>query len=215
VPGSTTKARIRRMPPLISTGLWPGQSKAYGASKPRSRTQSPSVDPDGHRSGKTFTAATSFTGWFRMPMHPCAFSWTATTWAPNAEGVSGLFRRPTTAHVHRAVQCATSEIEQAGPRGASHHHHNPTLFSMLKGEPDIDPVLEEGSMFQSGGLAAPPVELDTPVLSHRDVRLHRHRRVSPVDLQSLAAGAEYFDASLIGLTATAFQADSRLLNQTW
>ena len=56
-PGSTTKARIRRMPPLVSTNLWPAQSKAIRGleasladAKPRALIQMATG------SGKTFTA---------------------------------------------------------------------------------------------------------------------------------------------------------------
>ncbi|MBI2910911.1 MAG: DEAD/DEAH box helicase family protein, partial [Chloroflexi bacterium] len=78
------------------------------------------------------------------------------------------------------------------------------LFSMLRGEPELDPALEEGSLFDSGaGLVREPVEVGyNPAIPietfdviftdecHRSI-YHQWRQV-----------LEYFDAYLVGLTAT-------------
>jgi type I restriction enzyme R subunit len=88
------------------------------------------------------------------------------------------------------------------------------LFSMLKGEPDIDPTLEEGSLFQTGGLATPPFELDYnpafPVETFDFIVTDEcHRSIYNLWRQVL----EYFDASLIGLTATPSKQTLGFFNQ--
>ena len=64
------------------------------------------------------------------------------------------------------------------------------LYSMLKGDPEYDPANEEESLFESG---RPPGQRTRPGGVHSrhpggDVRLHRDRRVPPLDLQRVAAG---------------------------
>jgi type I restriction enzyme R subunit len=78
------------------------------------------------------------------------------------------------------------------------------VYSMLKGEPDLDPALEEASQFETGGAAVrepmpvvynaayPPEYFDVVVIDEV------HRSIYNLWRQVL----EYFDASLIGLTAT-------------
>ncbi|MGI8546576.1 MAG: type I restriction-modification enzyme R subunit C-terminal domain-containing protein [Gemmatimonadaceae bacterium] len=78
------------------------------------------------------------------------------------------------------------------------------LYSMLKGEPEFDPVLEENSQFESSGAAMreplpvvynatyPPEFFDVVVIDEV------HRSIYTLWRQVV----EYFDGSLIGLTAT-------------
>ena len=78
------------------------------------------------------------------------------------------------------------------------------LYSMLKGEPDLDPQVEEASLFEFGGAAMkeplpvvynrayPPEFFDAIVIDEC------HRSIYTLWRQVL----EYFDAFLIGLTAT-------------
>jgi type I restriction enzyme R subunit len=78
------------------------------------------------------------------------------------------------------------------------------LYSMLKGEPDLDPEAEEGSQFESAGAAMreplpvvynaayPPECFDVVIVDEC------HRSIYSLWRQVL----EYFDAFLIGLTAT-------------
>jgi type I restriction enzyme R subunit len=75
---------------------------------------------------------------------------------------------------------------------------------MLKGEPDLDPALEEGSQFETGGAASkepvpvvynaayPPEYFDVVVIDEV------HRSIYTLWRQVV----EYFDAFLVGLTAT-------------
>jgi len=78
------------------------------------------------------------------------------------------------------------------------------LYSMLKGEPDLDPEVEEASLFESAGAAMkeplpvvynrayPPEYFDVIVIDEC------HRSIYTLWRQVL----EYFDAFLVGLTAT-------------
>ena len=78
------------------------------------------------------------------------------------------------------------------------------LYSMLKGDPDYDPANEDESLFESGGpLGGEPVPVEyTPGLppEHFDFIVidECHRSIYNVWRQVI----EYFDAFLIGLTAT-------------
>ena len=78
------------------------------------------------------------------------------------------------------------------------------VYSMLRGEPDLDPALEEGSQFETGGAALreplpvvynaayPPEYFDVVVIDEV------HRSIYTLWRQVV----EYFDAFLVGLTAT-------------
>jgi type I restriction enzyme R subunit len=78
------------------------------------------------------------------------------------------------------------------------------VYSMLKGEPDLDPTLEEGSQFETSGAAIreplpvvynavyPPEYFDVVVIDEV------HRSIYTLWRQVV----EYFDAFLVGLTAT-------------
>ncbi|MCU0224968.1 MAG: DEAD/DEAH box helicase family protein [Acidobacteria bacterium] len=78
------------------------------------------------------------------------------------------------------------------------------VYSMLKGEPDLDPALEEGSQFETGSAALkeplpvvynaayPPEYFDVVVIDEV------HRSIYTLWRQVV----EYFDAFLVGLTAT-------------
>lgn len=78
------------------------------------------------------------------------------------------------------------------------------VYSMLKGDPELDPVLEEGSQFETGNAAIkepypvvysakyPPEYFDVVVIDEA------HRSIYTLWRQVV----EYFDAFLVGLTAT-------------
>jgi type I restriction enzyme R subunit len=78
------------------------------------------------------------------------------------------------------------------------------VYSMLKGEPDLDPALEEGSLFENGAegsLEPLPVVYNAALpLEYFDVVVidEVHRSIYTLWRQVV----EYFDAFLIGLTAT-------------
>jgi hypothetical protein len=68
--------------------------------------------------------------------------------------------------------------------------------------------VELGNLF-----ASPEPIAYNPSLPDRDLRHHRHRRVPPLDLQPVAQVLEYFDAYLIGLTATPSKQTFGFFNQ--
>jgi len=78
------------------------------------------------------------------------------------------------------------------------------LYSMLKGEPSLDPALEQGSQFAiGGGLVAEPVPVAycpaLPIEAFDVVFIDEcHRSIYSLWRQVV----EYFDAFLVGLTAT-------------
>ena len=86
---------------------------------------------------------------------------------------------------------------------------------MLKGEEDFLEENEEGSLFETeNSLIKEPL----PVVynaedSHRDVRLHRRRRVPPLHLQPLAASARILRRLPDRPHRHADQADHRLLQR--
>ena len=99
------------------------------------------------------------------------------------------------------------------------------LYSMLKGEPDLDPELEERSAFETGApglLGQEPVEIGynpaIPIETFDVIFTDEcHRSIYNLWRQVL----EYFDAFLIGLTATPskqtigfFQKNLELLTQS-
>jgi type I restriction enzyme, R subunit len=89
------------------------------------------------------------------------------------------------------------------------------LYSMLKGEPDLDPELEERSTFQGlGALAGTPVPIaynpSIPVEFFDIIFIDEcHRSIYSLWRQVL----EYFDAHLIGLTATPAKQTFGFFNQ--
>ena len=87
------------------------------------------------------------------------------------------------------------------------------LYSMLQGREELDPELEEQSGFDSSTpLQREPVPGRLqPSHPDRDLRLHRHRRVPPLHLQPLAAGAGVLRRLPHRPHRHALEADLRLL----
>jgi type I restriction enzyme R subunit len=89
------------------------------------------------------------------------------------------------------------------------------LYSMLRGDPELDPTLEEGSAFDTAaGLVRepPPVVYNASIpISHFDVVFidECHRSIYTLWRQVV----EYFDAFLIGLTATPSKQTLGFFNQ--
>ena len=91
------------------------------------------------------------------------------------------------------------------------------VYSMLKGEPELDPALEEGSQFETSGAAMreplpvvynaayPPEFFDVVVIDEV------HRSIYTLWRQVV----EYFDAFLVGLTATPRSRRSASSTRTW
>ncbi|MGE0680571.1 MAG: type I restriction-modification enzyme R subunit C-terminal domain-containing protein [Candidatus Binatia bacterium] len=216
--GLTLRHRLRRLPPLVTTGLWPAQITAVhnlehslANDRPRALIQMATG------SGKTFTAITSI---YRLSK--CA----------NAKRVLFLVDRANLGRqaLKEFQQYVTPDdgrkfTELYNVQHLTSNKLDPVarvcittiqrLYSMLKGEEDLDPSLEEGSQFDSlADLRREPV----PVVYNPKIPIETfdfiftdecHRSIYNLWRQVL----EYFDAYLIGLTATPSKQTLGFFNQ--
>jgi len=203
----TLRYRLRRLPPLVPTGLWPAQITAvqnlehsFANDRPRALIQMATG------SGKTFTAITAI---YRL----IKFA--------NARRVLFLVDRANLGRqaLKEFQQYVTPDDGRKFTELYNVQHMNSNkldpvarvcittiqrLYSMLKGEEDLDPSLEEGSQFDSlTDLIREPV----PVVYNPKIPIETfdfiftdecHRSIYNLWRQVL----EYFDAYLIGMTAT-------------
>ncbi|MBX3001256.1 MAG: DEAD/DEAH box helicase family protein [Caldilineaceae bacterium] len=206
--GESLRTRLLYLPPLIPTGLWPAQIEAIqnleaslAANRPRALIQMATG------SGKTFTAVNFV---YRLIAHA------------NARRVLFLVDRGNLGRqAHREFQQFVTPDD--GRKftelyNVQHLQSNALdrvsrvcittiqrLYSMLSGEADYDAANEEGSLFETGDLltaqppkqviynpALPPETFDVVVIDEC------HRSIYNLWRQVV----EYFDAYLIGLTAT-------------
>jgi type I restriction enzyme R subunit len=206
--GESLRSRLLYLPPLTPKGLWPAQIEAIqnleaslAADRPRALIQMATG------SGKTFTAV-NFT--YRLIAHA------------NAQRVLFLVDRGNLGRqAHKEFQQFVTPDD--GRKftelyNVQHLQSNALdrvsrvcittiqrLYSMLSGEPEYDVANEEGSLFEAGDLlttqppkqviynpALPPETFDVVVIDEC------HRSIYNLWRQVV----EYFDAYLIGLTAT-------------
>ncbi len=202
------RGRLQRMPPLITDGLWPAQVEAvsnledsFAANRPRALIQMATG------SGKTFTAVTSI---YRLIKFARAqrvlFLVDRTNLGRQA---FNEFRQYVTPDDGRKfvelynVQHMRSNV--LDPVSKVCITTIQRLYSMLRGEAEFDPSLEEQSMWEMGaGLDQqrpkevaynsylPPEYFDVIVVDEG------HRSIYTLWRQVL----EYFDAFIVGLTAT-------------
>ena len=205
-PGSTLRARLRNMPPLLTEGLWPIQARAIRGlegslyeNRPRALVQMASG------SGKTFTA--------------CNFIYRLIKFA-NARRVLFLVDRRTLGKqaFMEFQKFATPDdgrkfTELYNVQHLQSNKLDPVskvcittiqrLYSMLKGEEEFDPGNEEDSLFGRGDLFKEPV----PVSYNPAIPLETfdfivtdecHRSIYQLWRQVL----DYFDSFIVGLTAT-------------
>ena len=200
----TLRHRLRALPDLQETGLWPAQFRAIenletslAANRPRALIQMATG------SGKTFTAANVSlpAGQVRrraagpVPRRP------GEPRPPDAEGVPGVHdagRRP---QVHRALQRPAPRLEQDRPgRARLRSRRSSGVYSILRGDPELDPELDEHSPYElttepvpvEYNPAVPPETFDVVIVDEC------HRSIYGLWRQVL----DYFDAFTIGLTAT-------------
>jgi type I restriction enzyme, R subunit len=204
---TTVRGRIRQMPPLPEEGLWPIQSLAVrnletslGQDRPRSLIQMATG------AGKTVMAVTSI---FRLVKFGGAERVLFLVDRANL-GRQALkeFQQYSTPDGGRKftelynVQLLTSN--KIDPVAKVVITTIQRLYSMLKGEEELDPALEEGSQFTSGGKTpAEPVGVtynpSIPIEFFDFVFIDEcHRSIYTLWRQVI----EYFDAFLVGLTAT-------------
>ena len=201
------RARLRRMPDLPKGRLWDvqheairnlEQSLAHG--RPRALIQMATG------SGKTFTAVTAC---HRLIKHAKAerilFLVDRNNLGKQTLNEFQQFRDPGSAYTFseefvvqrlrgNAIDAAAKVVITTIQR----------LYSMLKGDPEYDPANEDESLFESGGpLGGEPVPVEYTLglpIEHFDFIVidECHRSIYNVWRQVI----EYFDAFLIGLTAT-------------
>jgi type I restriction enzyme R subunit len=209
---------LRNMPPLITTGLWSAQitavqnlERSLAEDRPRSLVQMATG------SGKTVTAITSI---YRLVKFA------------NARRVLFLVDRANLGRqaLKEFQQYVTPDdgrkfTELYNVQHLTSNKLDPVarvcittiqrLYSMLKGEEELDPSLEEGSQFDT---AADLVHEPVPVTYNPQIPIETfdiiftdecHRSIYNLWRQVL----EYFDALLIGLTATPSKQTLGFFNQ--
>ena len=216
-PGSTLRARLKNMPAVNTGGLWPPQIRAIrnldeslADDRPRSLIQMATG------SGKTFTA--------------CNFTYRLAKFA-NARRILFLVDRNNlgrqTLKEFQAFVTPDDGRKFTELYNVQHMQSNKLdpvakvcittiqrLFSMLKGEPDFDPGTEEESAFMTGlaGKQQIPVAYNPaiPIETFDFVITDEcHRSIYNLWRQVL----EYFDAHIIGLTATPSKQTFGFFNQ--
>src|SRR5262245_40384373 len=216
--GPTFRDRLRRLPPLATAGLWPAQIKAVqnlerslANDRPRALIQMATG------SGKTYTAITSI---YRLVKYAGARRVLFLVDRANL-GRQALkeFQQYVTPDDGRKftelynVQHLTSN--RLDPVARVCITTIQRLYSMLRGDTEFDPELEEGSQFDAGAdLVREPVPVAynpaIPVESFDVVFTDEcHRSIYNLWRQVL----EYFDAYLVGLTATPSKQTFGFFNQ--
>lgn len=204
---SSFRARIRTMPPLVPGGLYPNQIEAVTKLEDSLRRNRPrALIQMATGSGKTIAAITAI---YRLIKYSGArrvlFLVDRSNLGEQAEKEFQGYRAP---DVNRKftelynVQRLTSNTIMDSSRVVISTIQR--VYSMLKGEPDYDPAEEEGSQFETSGAATreplPVVYNDVYPPEYFDVVVidEVHRSIYTLWRQVV----EYFDAFLIGLTAT-------------
>jgi type I restriction enzyme R subunit len=212
------RAQLKRMPPLVETGLWPAQitavhnlEQSLGEDRPRALIQMATG------SGKTFTAITSI---YRLIKFGGAKRVVFLVDRANL-GKQALkeFQQYTTPDDGRKftelynVQHLTSN--KIDPVARVCITTIQRLYSMLRGEEEFSTEAEEGSQFDSG---APLMPAPAPVTYNPNIPVETfdfiisdecHRSIYNLWRQVL----EYFDAYIIGLTATPSKQTFGFFNQ--
>jgi type I restriction enzyme R subunit len=204
---ATLRGRLQYLPPVPEAGLWPAQLQAVrnleaslAAGRPRALIQMATG------SGKTFTAVTSI---YRLIKHADATRVLFLVDRANL-GRQTLkeFQQYTTpddgrkfTELYNVQHLQTNRIDPVARVCITTIQR---LYSMLRGDDELDPTLEEASAFDTlGSLLKEPA----PVTYNPEIPIETfdviftdeaHRSIYNLWRQVL----EYFDAFLIGLTAT-------------
>ncbi|HUZ02440.1 MAG TPA: type I restriction-modification enzyme R subunit C-terminal domain-containing protein, partial [Thermomicrobiaceae bacterium] len=214
----TPRDRLRIMPPLETTGLWPAQvtavrnlERSLAEDRPRALIQMATG------SGKTFTAITSV---YRLIKYGGAkrvlFLVDRANLGKQALKEFQQYDTPDDGRkfteLYNVQQLTTNRIDPVARVCIGTIQR---LYSMLQGEPELDPTLEEGSQFDTGGqLVRAPVPVAynpaIPIETFEVIVIDEcHRSIYNLWRQVL----EYFDAFLIGLTATPAKQTFGFFNQ--
>jgi type I restriction enzyme R subunit len=204
---ATLRGRLQQMPPIITGGLWPAQLTAVqnleaslAAGRPRSLIQMATG------SGKTVTAVTSI---YRLIKHAEATRVLFLVDRANLgrQTLKEFQDYDTPDDGRKFTELYNVQLLQSNridPVARVCITTIQRLYSMLRGDQDLDPELEEASAFDTLGslLKEPaPVEYnpDIPIETFDIIFTDEcHRSIYNLWRQVL----EYFDAFIIGLTAT-------------
>lgn len=202
---ATFYKRLQKLPPLIEEGLWSAQIKAIkNLEKSLSENRPRALIQMATGSGKTFTAVTFI---YRLLKFAKAkrvlflvdrktlgnqtlkeFQQYDSPYSPYKFTEEFIVQHLQSGSIDKTARVCISTIQR--------------LYSILKGE-DIDPTLEEESLFDHADLfrEPPPVEYN-PIIPPETfdviVTDECHRSIYNLWRQVL----DYFDSSIIGLTAT-------------
>ena len=216
-PGSTLRARLRNLPPLIEEGLWPAQIKAIkglerslAEGRPRALIQMASGG------GKTFTAC-NFS--YRLIKHAGArrilFLVDRTTLGRQAKKEFEQFTTPEEhrkfTELYNVQHLQSNKLDSMAKVCVTTIQR---LYSMLKGEPEFDPENEEVPLGALETLYKKPLDAAynpaIPIEFFDFIVVDEcHRSIYNLWRQVL----EYFDAFLIGLTATPSKQTLGFFNQ--
>ena len=207
---ATLRAGLQLLPELESDapGLWPAQAEAIGNLEQSLRENRPrALIQMATGAGKTFTAANVC---YRLLRHAGArrilFLVDRANLGRQAvrefEGFSVPDDPRKFAELYNVCRLASSRLDMAGEAATKVHVSTiQRLYSILRGEDDYDQSLDEQTGFDSA--PTQPVEVSynprVPIESYDLIIIDEcHRSIYGVWRQVL----EYFDAFLVGLTAT-------------
>jgi len=207
---ATLRAGLQLLPELESDapGLWPAQAEAIGNLEQSLRENRPrALIQMATGAGKTFTAANVC---YRLLRHAGArrilFLVDRANLGRQAvrefEGFSVPDDRRKFAELYNVCRLASSRLDMAGEAATKVHVSTiQRLYSILRGDDDYDQSLDEQTGFDSA--PTQPVEVSynprVPIESYDLIIIDEcHRSIYGVWRQVL----EYFDAFLVGLTAT-------------
>lgn len=217
-PGSVLRARLKQLPPLIEEALWPPQIRAIqGLEKSLAEARPRALIQMATGSGKTFTACNLC---YRLIKHAGAkrilFLVDRRTLGTQTKKEFENFHTP---EEHRKfTELYNVQFLQSNKFDSVAKVNITTiqrLFSMLKGEPDVtDPELEDKPLSALEKLLKDPVAVAynpaIPIEFFDFIVVDEcHRSIYNLWRQVL----EYFDAFLIGLTATPSKQTFGFFNQ--
>jgi type I restriction enzyme R subunit len=216
-PGSTLRARLKHLPPFDERNLWSAQTRAIkgleqslGASRPRALIQMATG------SGKTFTACNFC---YRLIKHAGAkrilFLVDRRTLGIQARDEFQKFVTPEEnrkfTELYNVQHLQSNKLDPVAKVSITTIQR---LYAMLRGEPDLNPGLDETSLATLAGLYKDPLPVvynpGIPIETFDFVVIDEcHRSIYNLWRQVL----EYFDAFLIGLTATPSKQTLGFFNQ--
>jgi type I restriction enzyme R subunit len=205
-PGSTLRARLKHLPLLIEENLWPAQVRAIkGLEKSLAEGRPRALIQMASGGGKTFTACNSC---YRLIKHAGArrilFLTDRSTLGRQAKKEFEQFSTPEEhrkfTELYNVQHLQSNKLDSVGRVCVTTIQR---LYSMLKGEAELDAQLEEAPL---GDLASfikePPPVIYNPAIPIEFFDLiivdECHRSIYNLWRQVI----EYFDAFIIGLTAT-------------